>query len=340
MARIVDEIVEIAPLVGIQHVYRFGHSPVNGREGRLVHVVAGIFGTQVMSLAEGLATQLFSQGNPGFHDHTSVDLTVPHRLEPLRRRAVVHQLHLLLGEVTLQQPEGHVMRTGMELHRDRSVPQSTGVAVRRVWTYHDRLTHHRGTQRNDLRSLLALIGPPDLSFFSGPIDGHPGFLKSHVAQDRVDLCGVFRMWHNPTRAGADELHINAFGLTQHGHNVRRTGIGRHHLQGKPRWFHPLPQVENVRGDLPTRGEDNRFLDHDALRVTLLLAGWSTRGWTAPSNVRTRNNRRRRVRRTLGYAACGAPVTRFRRSYPRRVSLSRNARTNLVARRPLRCRRRC
>jgi hypothetical protein len=86
----------------------------------------------------------------------------------------------------------------MKLDRYGFVPQRTGIVVRRVWTHHDRLTNHRGTEGNDLRSLLALIGPPDLSFFSGPIDGHPCFLKGHVAQDRVDLFGVFRMWHYAT----------------------------------------------------------------------------------------------------------------------------------------------
>ena len=79
------------------------------------------------------------------------------------------------------------MRPCVELDRDRSVSQRPRIVVRRVWTHHDRLAHHRGTEGNDLRSLLALKGPPDLSFFSGPINGHSGFLKGHMAEDRVDL---------------------------------------------------------------------------------------------------------------------------------------------------------
>jgi len=75
----------------------------------------------------------------------------------------------------------------MKLYGDRSMPQRPGIVVRRVWTHHDRLAHHRRTEGNDLRSLLALKGPPDLSFFSGPINGHTGFLKGYMAQNRVDL---------------------------------------------------------------------------------------------------------------------------------------------------------
>ena len=104
------------------------------------------------------------------------------------------------------------MRTSMKLYRDRSIPQRPGIVVRRVWTHHDRLTHHRGTEGNNLRSLLALEGPPDLSFFSGPINGHPGFLEGHMAQDRVDVFGVFCVHHGTTRAGSNEFHINPFGL--------------------------------------------------------------------------------------------------------------------------------
>jgi hypothetical protein len=83
MAWIIDKIVQILPLVGVQHVHGFGDGPVNGDEGCLVHVVAGVFGAQVVPLTDGLAPQLFSQGNPGFHHHTGVDFTVPHRLEAL-----------------------------------------------------------------------------------------------------------------------------------------------------------------------------------------------------------------------------------------------------------------
>ena len=50
MARIVDQIGELPALVGIQHVHGFAYGPVNGREGRFVHVVAGIFGVQVVPL--------------------------------------------------------------------------------------------------------------------------------------------------------------------------------------------------------------------------------------------------------------------------------------------------
>src|SRR6266705_3283078 len=85
IARIVDQIVQIAALVGIQHIHGFAHGPVNGREGRFIHVVTGIFGAQVVPLTEGLATQFFPQGNPGFHHQTGVNLTVPHRLKPLLR---------------------------------------------------------------------------------------------------------------------------------------------------------------------------------------------------------------------------------------------------------------
>jgi len=79
------------------------------------------------------------------------------------------------------------MRTGMKLHGNRSIPQRSWIVVRRVRTDYDRLAHHCRTEGNDLRSLLALKGPPDLSFFSGPINRHPGFLKGHMAEDRVDL---------------------------------------------------------------------------------------------------------------------------------------------------------
>ena len=79
------------------------------------------------------------------------------------------------------------MRPGMKLYGNRSIPQRPGIVVGRVWTHHDRLAHHCGTEGNDLRSLLALKGPPDLSFFSGPINGHAGFLEGYMAEDRVDL---------------------------------------------------------------------------------------------------------------------------------------------------------
>ena len=73
------------------------------------------------------------------------------------------------------------MRPSVELDRDRSVSQRPRIVVRRIRTHHDRLAHHRGTEGNDLCSLLALIGPPDLSFLSSPVDGYPRFLEGHVA---------------------------------------------------------------------------------------------------------------------------------------------------------------
>ena len=83
MARIVDQIVQIAPLVGIEHIHGPGYSTVDGRKGRIIHVVAGIFGAQVMSLTEDFTSQLFAQGNPRFHHGAGVDRTVPHCLKAL-----------------------------------------------------------------------------------------------------------------------------------------------------------------------------------------------------------------------------------------------------------------
>src|SRR5262245_60802404 len=104
------------------------------------------------------------------------------------------------------------MRPGMKLYGDQFIAQRPRVVMGRVWAHHNRLAHHCRTEGNDLRSLLALKGPPDLSFFSSPIDGHLGFLEGYMAQDRIHLFRVFRMRHYTARTGSDKLHIDPFSL--------------------------------------------------------------------------------------------------------------------------------
>ena len=52
---------------------------------------------------------------------------------------------------------------------------------------HQRLTGHGRAQPDDLGALFALIGPTDLTLFSGPVDGDLPVLECGVAEDRVYL---------------------------------------------------------------------------------------------------------------------------------------------------------
>ena len=80
------------------------------------------------------------------------------------------QFHLVLGQITRQQPYRDVVGPGVELHGNRFVAQRTGVVVGGIRMHQDGLSGNRGTEGDDARALLAFIGPTDLTFFSSAVD--------------------------------------------------------------------------------------------------------------------------------------------------------------------------
>ena len=144
------------------------HSPVEGGEGLLVHVVAGVFGAEVESLADGAAADFFGEGDPRFHEGGG-HLAVHQRLEAVLGRAVVHQLQLFLGKVAGEETNGHVVGAGVELNRDGLVAQGTGMVVAGVAPNQDGLGGDGGAESDDAGSLFAFIGPTDLTFLSSAV---------------------------------------------------------------------------------------------------------------------------------------------------------------------------
>ena len=82
----------------------------------------------------------------------------------------MHQLQLLLGQVSGEEPNCDVVGTGVELDRDRLVAQGAGVIVPGVAPDEDGLRSDRGAESDDAGSLLAFIGPTDLTFLSSAVD--------------------------------------------------------------------------------------------------------------------------------------------------------------------------
>lgn len=80
------------------------------------------------------------------------------------------QFHLVLGQITRQQPDRDVVGPGMELHGDRFVAQCAWVVMRGVRMHQDGLSGDRGAEGDDARALLAFIGPTDLTFLSSAVD--------------------------------------------------------------------------------------------------------------------------------------------------------------------------
>ena len=58
----------------------------------------------------------------------------------------------------------------MKLDRDRLTPKGSWIVVRRIRPYNKGLACYSRPKRNDLCSLLALIGPTDLTFLSSTVD--------------------------------------------------------------------------------------------------------------------------------------------------------------------------
>ena len=73
-----------------------------------------------------------------------------------------------------------------------------------------RLVSHRRPQTDDFRSLVAFVGPTDLTFFSSPVDGHLLLFEGDMAQDGVNFFGVVRVMFRNHGVGLDELHVDAF----------------------------------------------------------------------------------------------------------------------------------
>ena len=124
------------------------------------------------------------------------------------------QLDLLRRQVALQQAQRHVVGTGVKLDGDGFVAQGSGVVMVGLWPHHNGLAGHRGSQGYDSGSLLALIGPTDLTLFSSAVDRDPGLLKGGVSQYRVHIFGVFRGSDHANGLSANELHIDALSLKQ------------------------------------------------------------------------------------------------------------------------------
>ena len=124
------------------------------------------------------------------------------------------QLDLLGRQVALQQAQRHVVRTGVELDGDGFVAQGAGIVMVGIWPHHNGLAGHRGTQGYDSGSLLAFIGPTDLTLFSSAVDGDLGLLKGGVSQYRVHLFRIFRVSDCPAALSANELHVDALSLKQ------------------------------------------------------------------------------------------------------------------------------
>ena len=87
------------------------------------------------------------------------------------------------------------------------------------------------------------------------------------------LMGFVRFLPDAAYTQATRLKLVQVLSIMHGRrNICSTGTARQRMQRKICRFHLLPQIDNIRRQLPTLGKDNRFLCHDALRTIPALNG--------------------------------------------------------------------
>ena len=185
---IVDEILEVLLLVGIDTLDGFLHGAVEARVGVGIDLVGSHFGAVVEGRTDDAAAILFRERNIGLGQRRGFDLSTHHRIIAIARaRRRRNDLDEVARQEAAEKMQREIMRAGIEGHADRLVGELLRRIDVRIRTHHDGRISHDGAAAKLARTDAGVFDAAIIAPFAGVIHVRLALLEQlAVAAEGID----------------------------------------------------------------------------------------------------------------------------------------------------------